>query len=290
MAERLNWSDCKRLVEGLELDLNEQVNVSHEGCEAGQDTKKRLYIKRQDNGHVLYCHHCGKSGWIAAPDVATYTPKNAIQFNGSNRRPQHYAVRRGIAGDVEYNQSAFPKQARQWLYRYITPREVEKYGIAYDPTSSRVYLPVVRDGDLVAYQLRTIGLDKIPSQKYITGVLRGTDPHYWTGSNRCGTGSGSTVCIITEDIISAIKVHEVTGYDSMALLRTTISDQALLDLAEYETVYIFLDDDNPDVRSKQITLRDKLNLLISKVIIIKSEGKDPKEFKRSDLKNLFKIT
>lgn len=41
-----------------------QYSFNHEGCPAGVDTKKRLYIKVISNGNlVAYCHHCGNKGF-----------------------------------------------------------------------------------------------------------------------------------------------------------------------------------------------------------------------------------
>ena len=41
-----------------------QYSFNHEGCPAGVDTKKRLYVKVISNGNlVAYCHHCGNKGF-----------------------------------------------------------------------------------------------------------------------------------------------------------------------------------------------------------------------------------
>ena len=43
---------------------NEQTHVNHVGCPAGEDKKRRLYIKRTDKALLAFCHHCGEKGFV----------------------------------------------------------------------------------------------------------------------------------------------------------------------------------------------------------------------------------
>ncbi len=37
--------------------------VNHDDCPAGTDNKRRLYVTRKEDGHVVaYCYNCGYSG------------------------------------------------------------------------------------------------------------------------------------------------------------------------------------------------------------------------------------
>ena len=163
----------------------------------------------------------------------------------------------------------------------ITEEEIAKYGIVYSDSERRVILPVYDNGDLVITQSRKVFDDD-------------TGPKYRTVKRRAGVFSAKcdtpivvcNQCVITEDILSAIKCSRFI--DSFALLGTTLSDSCLGKILknQYDKCFIFLDDDNRQVKLDQIVLKNKLELYIDDVRIVKSGGRDPKEMSDLDLMKL----
>lgn len=50
------------------------VNINHEDCPAGNDTRRRLYVTITPEGTLLgYCHNCGSKGWTRLPKTGTVT-------------------------------------------------------------------------------------------------------------------------------------------------------------------------------------------------------------------------
>ena len=83
-----------------------------------------------------------------------------------------------------------------------------------------------------------------------------------------GTGS---VCVIVEDIASAIRVGKVTSAHS--LLGTSVTTSQLSQLGEYDLVIIWLDSDGAG-RSGATKLRRGLSLITETAQIVTNE--DPK--------------
>lgn len=47
---------------GMALEDGKLTHVNHEGCPAGTDTKRRLYVRREGKLIKAHCHNCGNSG------------------------------------------------------------------------------------------------------------------------------------------------------------------------------------------------------------------------------------
>lgn len=257
---------------GLDLKINEETHINHADCEAGIDTKRRLYIKRIDNGVLAYCHHCGKRGsyWEAFARVM------------ANKKASSYASKKflgTVPKDTCYRIEEWPSPARVWLRRYgITDKEVVEKGIGYSERYRRVVLPCEYGGKLRGYQLRKVWDNDDNPNKYLTF---GEKPLFWYGKP---SGKFSTL-IVVEDIISGIKCSRF--FPTLALLGSSLQDDLLSSIIhwQYDHYIIFLDDDNTQVRKSQVVIKNKLSLL-GKTKLIKDIGKDPKELSHDELKIL----
>ena len=173
MKMSLNLKDYIKEMD--ELAPGETMRVNHESCEAGEDTRQRLYLPRTqaDESKVIgYCHNCQQGGaWSTTSYLAFRNDKHkgATHVNVLSDEC-HPPV--GRIPQV----SAWPSAAQSWLYSNgLGQADVDTYGIAYDPTTDRVYLPrwdVVRagstsDSTLAGYQLRALHGYHRP--KYLTG-------------------------------------------------------------------------------------------------------------------------
>jgi len=257
-------------------NIDEQVNVNHNGCSAGLDTKRRLYIKRsRKNGRdiiLAYCHHCGCSG------VVMERPQKIKRAVRTECVPATSNVRDvSMPYDVTRDEGCWPLLGRRWVRQAdLTDEEIKRYGLCYSELYDRIIIPIYNDGQKLS--------------GWIGRRLAGDGPKYiYKGKAELKyymvitKPDSSSVCIV-EDILSCIRVGRYMN--ATALCGTTINDKLLVKLSKYSSVLIYLDDDNQDVRSKQRVLKNKLDLLVDSVTIIHSNGIDPKELSDSSLKEL----
>ena len=74
--------DKKLILANAPSNMNEQVHINHKGCPSGEDTKHRLYIKRNAKGLVAYCHHCTESGFAHDDSGLTVTLIGEVEYWG----------------------------------------------------------------------------------------------------------------------------------------------------------------------------------------------------------------
>lgn len=248
-----------------------QINTNHTSCEAGLDTKRRLYIRRLDDGITVlaHCHHCGKSGSHRENVYRSLeTIKRSYEHGGGS------VTSISLPNDYEVNQREWPARARAWVYKYgITDEEITRAGLGYSGKHRRVILPVWEDGVLLGYQCRKIFDDD-------------TGPKYSTFFNKKNFVwqdlSGGDVLVLCEDILSAIKLRRF--YSSIALLSTHLHKNTIKYCFD-KTVLVYLDNNNPTVQLKALSIKQELELYVPSVSII-TEQRDPKTLSNEELKNL----
>jgi len=95
--------------------------------------------------------------------------------------------------------------------------------------------------------------------------------------------------VITEDYLSAYRVHKNTGFSSVALLRTMIADKTLSQMYElnFEFVFIWLDPDEAGQEGASKAYK-KLNhfLPTTTKLAIFGINKEPKECTPEELKSI----
>jgi len=270
---KLNWNDVlSAYPEVATLQDGQQINVNHIGCSAGTDTKARLFIKRDGDRLLGYCHHCAVGGAKGG------APRSHIR--GGQANVVDYNV--VLPQDVVYRHDMCNVHANVWLNAAgLTQEERDAYHIGWSPSQGRVILPVYSyDGlTLLAYQRRRVlPDDKMP--KYLTTRRKDTRHPVLFGKQH----RASDTVVIVEDIMSAIKVNRVAK--SVALLGTTLPDWLLFKLAvEADRAVVWLDNDNAQVRSKQREIRRKLLQFMDEVFIVAGD-KDPKLHSTDDIRNI----
>lgn len=281
---------------GRQLSLGEQVHVNHDNCSAGIDTRKRLYIKRCEDGRILsYCHNCGESGYfLPSIQEGRGTRKSNRGTNGNVYETTR--SRKSLPRDCQVY-AQWPALAKQWVSHYdITPQEVANHGICYSPRLRRVILPVFiytnnHDSSvshttaqstgptLGLYQARKI-YPNDTGAKYLT--YRNDSCVFVTNNN-----NRVDVCVICEDILSAIKLGRVAGR-SIALLGTNLQEKHILTVVEgYKRFLIFLDNDNIQVKKAQIKLFRMLSAFGD--VKVTHHDKDPKECSDKELERIVSL-
>lgn len=92
--------------------------------------------------------------------------------------------------------------------------------------------------------------------------------------------------VIVEDILSAIRIHMTGKYSAIALLG--VNPKGISNLTDiinlHDHVIIFLDNDNHEVKRKQVQLRDAIELYTNvRTSIHHTQGLDPKEMSNNQL-------
>ena len=216
--------NSKLILANAPSNMGEQIHINHVDCEAGLDKKKRLYIKRVEKGLLAYCHHCNQSGFV--PNTNSERLSNWFNKKEQTNTTKDKPV---IA--------SLTMEGAVWLHKYYCNIKCNLFnGIAGEPNKVALTLQDPQQQP-IGWQIRNLTANATP--KYIT--------HYTNNSK--GEASwfhdSSKTLVITEDYLSAYRINNDTGFSSVALLRTAISDKTLNQIYEldFEYVLIWLDPD-----------------------------------------------
>lgn len=270
MKTSLNIKDILTTYPELErLADGDQVKRNHPNCPAGRDRKQRLYIKRDGERLLFYCHHCGGSS-------AKGGGRRSHIRDGKNV-VAHQAL--SLPSDLAVLPGACHVSANAWLNRYdINEAERQWYRIGWSEYHGRVILPVwdMEHTQLLAYQRRRVLKDDT-MPKYLTTRVKWVKHPTFIAAHR----DGDTL-VLVEDILSAIKVNRVAP--SAALLGTHMSDWLLYHASTYDNVVVWLDNDNPQVRADQRRIMRRLEPFTN--VRMAATDVDPKELDHVAIRNM----
>jgi len=287
-----DWLDKEDFVPFASENLGEEVHVHH--CKQGRNND-RLYIKRETNGDIIaYCHHCGARGIHRESGTRNIHTKRLL----SHHEAKDSSGALALPKDIEFNINKWPVDARVWPMKYgITEDELNANRVGYSERSGGIVLPTFdAKGILSAFSVR---FDKngIERFKKYTGRSPAKYRTYRaknvTGFNRLfvadkahGTSiiGSKLVAVLVEDVLSAIKVSRIA--EGIALQGTGIDDEAVFTLAKkYDIIFIWLDNDNNQVKKSQSKLIKRLQLYNRNINIIYTD-RDPKEFTTKEIENI----
>jgi len=255
----------------LGLSDGESQRTNHEGCGAGHDFKKRLWVVRSSGRVGWKCHHCGEKG------SARVEPNRTMVLNRLRPREEN-PDKIELPYDFDSNFLHWPPEARAWVLKYGIEKP-QTWG--WSESKGRVIIPVYQDG-LQGYQSRKV-FPEDPGPKYLT---RGRNLVY----GPCGLGcadaaqTGPQTGVVVEDALSAEKVGRIC--DAYALLGTTrfSHGDALKFAQRYAKVLVWFDDNNWQARKDQAKLVSRLNLVVPTVMV--RTGKDPKEHTLKEIQEI----
>ena len=257
----------KLILDNAPSEMGKQIHINHTGCEAGVDNKRRLYIKRTEKGLVAYCHHCNHSGFASDGDdrLSTWINKPAATVTSSNKPV--------IA--------SLTIEGKTWLREHYCDTTSSNFnGIAGERHKVALTLHDT-DNQPIGWQIRNLAPNATP--KYTT---------YYTNSSSKGDAAwfkGNNTLVITEDYLSAWRVNYDTGYTSVALLRTALSDKTLRQIHDlnFEYVVIWLDPDKAGVQGAAKAYK-KLNHFLPSTtkIIVLGIDKEPKQCTPAELESI----
>jgi len=257
----------KLILDNAPSEMGKQIHINHTSCEAGVDNKRRLYIKRTEKGLVAYCHHCNHSGFASDGDdrLSTWINKPAATVTSSTKPV--------IA--------SLTIEGKTWLREHYCDTTSSSFnGIAGERHKVALTLHDT-DNQPIGWQIRNLAPNATP--KYTT---------YYTSSSSKGDAAwfkGDNTLVITEDYLSAYRVNNDTGYTSVALLRTALSDKTLRQIhdSNFEYVVIWLDPDEAGVQGATKAYK-KLNHFLPSTtkIIVLGIDKEPKQCTPAELESI----
>lgn len=279
MIDMTKWeTECRSLQRGQTLRAN------HDGCAAGEDRKKRLYLTRPAGspGIVLaYCHNCQEHG-LERSGVAAYRDYG---IDPDNVRLSTEEIEFEEPVGLEFNPTRWPVEAQVWrIDKHLAKYECEKARIAYDANSHRIYLPqwdilplgeVTHIATLLGYQLRKL-TGKGP--KYLTAVANGCIN---VGTLISCVGKYPAIGYVVEDLASGLALLReakscALGIQVMVNYGTKVNPILLSRCKHIDIGVVWLDNDNDHVITQARQIARVWNMVTGKPTYIENVDKDPK--------------
>ena len=222
----------------LEMNPGEDRRILHEfnrdgePCSQGKDPC--MNIHRTTSGLKYYCHRCEEGGFIKmntlSPMETLALSKMILKRKERKDEPLDLDVHEldipddcmplTVWNDKEqievWNSRAVPWVAIHWLWQcgFMTPDQIN-FTAYWSPSYNRVIFPIFNhDDELDGWVGRNVDNS---GSKYMTRK------QFSKKSRLLFTCEGEPEVVFTEDIVSAIKVNEATGYTTIALLTTALS-------------------------------------------------------------------
>ena len=276
-----------KLAAGLHLELGLPTSVNHDGCPAGLDTKRRLYVtKKSEEMALAYCHHCNTGAFVRLGVTSTGSWLHSGDTQEGNRiikkltRPHDLG---DMSGSSTFNNPKTGGIVLKNLFRDVATMLTlsRKYNVSLTSEyGGRVFLPLFgKNLQEVGWQARALHKTDI---KYFTSQLSGD---YLPYPSKAMATNTDPMIVITEDIVSAMRVSATDlacGYPS---LKSTVDYQQLLRLYErypHAHYLVWLDNDNETVVNHAHEMAMRLALLGARSGIRTIED-EPKHYDDVDL-------
>lgn len=252
---KLPYNELLEMVEEAgDLVVGKTTYINH--CKDGHGNKS-CGVTRTEDATLVHCFHCGGRGIVRDK----YARVNAYKAGGKKAAVKTFYK---PPADSLTDVSRWSIQALGWIGKAgLSTLEAEQWGMRYSPTAQRVYIPLIKEGDIVGWLGRQIECE---GQKYL---LTKKDDFLFH------IDKGTDECIVVEDCLSAIRIGR--QHSVIALLGTALSDYAVGVITKrYKNYAIWLDNDNAKVKMKQVQAKNRLDVF-GNVRMIKTD-EDPKAY------------
>lgn len=246
--------------------------VRHDCPECGLDTNTNAAIVNHTvKYYSLFCNACGFNP-ISSKGIQTLA--ELARIRELNELAEQPLTKLELPNDFTED---IPRHARQWLFKAgITPSIWKQYGIGYSKQLERVILPIYSaNGELIWFQARAILEGQKP--KYIQPSRYKGDVVFRSVTAR---GNDSSFTVITEDILSAIRVGR--SNPAIAILGTKITTEQAGLLRNYVCA-VWLDPDKAGIRGSR-NIRRTLGL-VTDTFDVQSDV-DPKNLSNKQIKEI----
>lgn len=273
-----------------------QININHEGCAAGTDTKRRLYIKITNTPSKLlaFCHHCNRRGVkplsclprVPITDSATVEwnskadPSSVVLTDwGKTASEYHNAVPMADAMSIRL-MAKFP-------LRFFNAEQIEGlrdrdyYGMRISGTT-HVLIPRMGESGLLGVDKRSLEagnlFDHTDMPKWKRTLALAEDMQevagrliiYNTTQSRCG--------VVVEDPISAMRI-DLLGYGAIALTGSSLDvDDAFKLSLLFDRLVVWLDNDSNTIIHNATAAAMRLSMFTKYKVPVIAKLSDPKSY------------
>jgi hypothetical protein len=211
-----------------------------------------MTVTRGRDAWKWYCHRCGAGGYVSLLKQSpsdTAKRVRALKTKVEQRLAED-KTEFSIPPDTHplYDEKGermltTGHPAYAWLMSYRMTQFTEKYHLGWSEHVQRIVMPIEENGELVGWvgrcphQMSKANRNKVGRPKYLTYKKKGHGRLYYRLK-----GKDNTPVVIVEDIISAIRVHEATGFTTVALLNAGIRDELIQTFDKSAKIIIWLDE------------------------------------------------
>lgn len=229
----MSWLD-----EAKKLPPGHKARYVH--CESTSNSS--AIISFDGKKYAMSCFKCGENLYEYAGEMDF---KSRMELRKINEKARRALQTRTVRLPKDFTLD-IPKEGRLWLLKAsITPHSARQHGIGWTPEHQRVVIPVYAQttspAKLIFYQARAV----LPGQqpKYLNPIVDKSTVLY-----SCSPSSAplkNDVCVVTEDILSAIRVGKFI--QTYSLLGTKVLPGHINTLTEYKHVITWLDPDEAGI-------------------------------------------
>lgn len=260
-----------RAVIDAQIPVNSQRRVCHIDCSEGKDAA--MSIRRLSNGYIFHCFRCGFEGFVGSNRLPSSQIVKALKDISA---PTHMEVEDiTYPADIQFlstspDDNDIPIEAYAWLWDAgITDKLIAKYEFGWSKSFYRVIIPILDEEDeLLGYIGRDVFYDKGGAAKYILRKQEGLNKRIYFTCH-----AEKRVVVVVEDPLSAVRIHEATGFETVALLNTHVGTDLLREYMAYDMV-LWLDDGQLANMVKVVAQATEYGINATFI----STAKDPKKY------------
>lgn len=246
--------------------MNTSHCLGHEPC----PNCRRIGNDRNGDNLAIYSDghkYCFKCNYL---ETASGTQRLTSSLNNSSINTSTAIT---LPADVD---EFLPGHATLWLKKYsLTQQDITNNTLLWSEYYQRIIFPYLSPDGLLGWQGRYLGDIPNKAKWFSRGKLQ--DFTHLVGNKR------SRTCVLTEDIISAIKVSHNTSVCVSPLFGSHISLAKLLRYKKnFDNIIIWLDDDMKTKVVKYSQLGTSIGLRVATVCT----ELDPKEYDDATIKEL----
>lgn len=269
--------------ENITVGRGNTMRVNHDDCEAGRDTRRRLYLTRPNSTPDVvlgYCHNCQEHGVLR---------DGSHVFRDFDAKPTKVEKKIPFAPPpslVNCTEGAWPHDAVTWrVHKSLAMQDCFRVGVKYDPDTHRVYLPmwdrvnsegrIYANSKLLGYQLRDISGTNC---KYLT-ALEDKDTKPFTS-----IGIGKRVTYLVEDLASGLVLNRTLMPEEGGVIEHQVvvnygvkcTPEVLSAHCETDYYVVWLDNDGDHISDQARIISRTWSLFTGKPCYIEDQYGDPK--------------
>ena len=234
MLDHSDWlADAKRLMVG------QSKRIYH-----GAETRPNLVIRNEPEGWSAYCFHCKQHNFVPKGYI------EAVQYK------QDLITKLKTVQDTTVPLEQLPEYLQTKILRFLI-----KKGL-WAALASPYLVGVVLEEQRLLFNVGTAWLGRDYTEM--------REPKWMTYQEGLAYLKGSPVLFLTEDVLSALKVHALTGCSALALQGTQLKQQHILCCLQANAVILAFD---ADAAGNECTVKTRQRLLNLGCRIYKAELK-----------------